>query len=108
MRRPFGAGLVQGVCCVNGCINLQRLKGITKNGRYYDKLCNYHHRMKYQIPQCPTDHNSIPNDRCVICGWDKGPCDRHRIEPKEGYKPTNVRVLCPNCHRLVTLGRITL
>lgn len=52
--------------------------------------------------------SSIPNKKCELCGWNKAPCDRHRIDNKKGYFAENVKVLCPNCHRLVTLNVIKL
>lgn len=50
----------------------------------------------------------IENGPCSICGWDEGPCDRHRIKPKRGYVKGNTKILCPNHHRLVTMGLIDL
>ena len=49
-------------------------------------------------------------DRCMICGWDKAPCDCHHIEPKgKNGKHTleNGVILCPNHHRLANLGMLT-
>lgn len=49
-------------------------------------------------------------DGCMRCGWNEGSCDVHHIIPRaEGGKMTleNGIVLCPNCHRLVTSGKIT-
>ena len=40
---------------------------------------------------------------CILCGWDKGTLDQHRIKPgREGgkYENGNILHLCPNCHRL--------
>ena len=41
---------------------------------------------------------------CERCGWDKAPIDRHRVEPERGYVPENLKLLCPNCHRLEHMG----
>ena len=51
---------------------------------------------------------NYPNDKCQRCGWDEGPCDRHRLKPELGYTEGNVFVLCPNCHRLLSMKFITL
>jgi hypothetical protein len=47
---------------------------------------------------------ALVNIKCDLCGWDKAPCDRHRIEKLKGYIKENVMILCPNCHRLATYG----
>ena len=47
--------------------------------------------------------NRIRTQPCSVCGWNKANCDVHRIIPaKRGgrYTEDNVKVLCPNCHRL--------
>jgi hypothetical protein len=46
---------------------------------------------------------------CYNCGWNLSYTDRHRIKPgREGGKYTreNIQSLCPNCHRVETLGVI--
>jgi len=45
----------------------------------------------------------MSTNKCVICGW-TGPCDKHRLEKKNGYIVLNVVSLCPNCHRLLHRG----
>lgn len=50
--------------------------------------------------------DKVPNPKCERCGWCDAPCDRHKVDPSLGYIKGNVRILCPNCHRLVTLGLI--
>ena len=47
------------------------------------------------------------NQVCARCGW-HGPCDHHRLDKNKGYVQENVLVLCPNCHRLVTMGLVEL
>jgi len=52
--------------------------------------------------------NRIYKPCCMICGWDKAPCDCHHIiERKNGGKNelNNGIILCPNCHRLVHFGQ---
>lgn len=92
-------------CEYPDCNRFGRNKGLYKNKIRYDRYCETHHRVRdayYKGKQ------TIPNKICELCGWDKAPCDRHRIDPKIGYTKTNIKVLCPNCHRLVTIGIIEL
>jgi len=42
----------------------------------------------------------IENTRCSECGW-QGPCQRHRLNPEEGYTKENMVILCPNDHALI-------
>jgi len=113
--RPKGSSYVQGECFMYGCNYKQRPKGKNRRGiKTYDFLCDYHHRLKYKIKN-PGEAStkmkwvkSIPNDECCLCGWNKAPCDRHRMVKEKGYTLDNIRILCPNCHRLVTYGIIKL
>lgn len=95
-------------CIFPGCTKLSRNKGKYKGKVRYDCYCEVHHRMKYKndnaISEYMLDRRKIDNSKCSVCGWDKAPCDRHRIKHDEGYKPENILVLCPNCHRLIHLG----
>lgn len=107
--RPKGTSFIRSQCLHEGCSNLQYFKGYLKDSRYYGKYCNKHRKMKnvkysYSLT---NEKRNISNEVCSRCGW-SGPCDRHRINNQLGYLPENVRVLCPNCHRLVTLELITL
>lgn len=55
--------------------------------------------------------NKLSQFGCSICGWNEASCDLHRIIcGKDGgkYKTSNLIVLCPNCHRLVHFGKISL
>ena len=89
------------ICEYPGCTNLGRNKGKYRNERIYDRFCDLHHRMRYdKAKQHFAFKLLIDNKKCKWCGWDKAPCDRHRIDPAKGYTKTNVIVLCPNCHRL--------
>ena len=110
--RPPGSAYIRGECFIEGCNQLQRFKGRDKQGRHrYAKVCDKHHRIRYNIGNPFEKYdlnfkNKLPNDKCEFCGWDKAPCDRHRKDSDRGYLPENVTILCPNCHRLVTLGLI--
>ena len=49
-------------------------------------------------------------DACMRCGWDEGPCDVHHISPKSlggAHTLDNGIILCPNCHRLTHVGKVT-
>lgn len=49
-------------------------------------------------------------DQCMRCGWDEAPCDSHHIEARRNggkYMLSNGVLLCPNCHRLAEMGKIT-
>ncbi len=111
--REYGTASVRRECVVEGCSNLQRSKGRTRSGVLnYDNYCNFHHKLKYTVPDgeglFKISKKYIENKKCVICGWDKGPCDRHRLDNTKGYEEGNVKILCPNCHRLVTLGIVSV
>jgi len=48
---------------------------------------------------------------CVSCGWDKDECDVHHIRGRKIENPhahSNLILLCPNCHRLVHKGKLSL
>ena len=94
-------------CEFPNCNNLGRNKGIYKGNTRYDRFCEMHHRLRYKISNERLSYLGkikIDNSKCEICGWDKAYCDRHRLNPKIGYKKENIKVLCPNCHRLATIG----
>ena len=83
--------------CACGNIALEKKR---VNGRiYYKAICGRCRRVKCFL------------SRCSMCGWDKAPCDTHRIVPgKDGgmYTQDNIAILCPNCHRLVHKGLLKL
>lgn len=89
-------------CIIKDCPRLGRNKGHWKGHTIYDRFCEIHHRLK--LGKNPFSSFNIKkdilNNKCEECGWDKASCDRHRIDPKQGYYRENVKVLCPNCHRL--------
>ena len=86
---------------------------------FYRAVCS-HHRYKQRVkterrvakPRIYTKTRyKLSSFPCKRCGWQEGPTDTHRIIPgrKGGkYNRENVVPLCPNCHRLVTLGLIEL
>lgn len=100
-------------CEVEGCSRWQRKKGDWKGKQVYDRYCNQHHCMRLaegggKLADFFAARYQIDNKRCGVCGWDRAYCDRHRKNPDKGYRPDNIAVLCPNCHRLVHLGKLSL
>jgi hypothetical protein len=92
-------------CSVEGCKNLSGLHGLNANGtKKYKSKCSTHHRQDSRGRKI----KKIKNDECENCGWDKAYCDRHRIKKELGYKEGNVKILCPNCHRLETIGLLII
>ncbi len=97
-------------CVIDGCHKMGRSKGKNFNGEsYYGLYCDFHHKTRSSFKEAPLfrAQATILNDKCERCGWDEAYCDRHRIQSEIGYTRSNVRVLCPNCHRLATIGKIT-
>lgn len=48
-------------------------------------------------------------DGCMRCGWAEAPSDTHHITPRRRggqFSVENGILLCPNCHRLVEVGKI--
>jgi len=96
-------------CNINGCDNVSMLDSRGKRR----KLCTKHHRAKYKIPNLSGKDrikSKFVNTECTLCGL-TGPCDRHRvIMGKDGgkYIKGNVIILCPNCHRLLHLGKLEI
>jgi hypothetical protein len=96
---------IRKTCEFKDCTSSGRNIGSDKKGnKLWGRYCDKHHRNRYP----GYKRESIDNRQCVICGWSEGPCDRHRIIPKLGYIQSNIRVLCPNHHRLVTYNIITV
>ncbi len=100
-------------CRVPGCNNLQA----RKHGNFPDSrprfrsVCQDHLRKKDFVGNPPPSGNyarkQLRKPACELCGYNKAPCDIHRIVPgaKGGkYVEDNVITLCPNCHREVTIG----
>ncbi len=92
-------------CSIEGCSNIRMSKGTNARGKKrYRNICSTHHKQKSGLIW------GLGTKKCSICNW-SGPCDKHRIKfGKDGGKYTlgNVAVLCPNCHRLLHLGKLKL
>ena len=97
------------ICLVKHCGRPCRNKGLIKGVKYFGNKCNQCHRnSKFKDRDFGLTLSEIPNPKCERCGWADAPCDRHKKEPLLGYIRENVVILCPNCHRLVTLGLVKL
>lgn len=88
---------IRSKCSIKDCNNLVRQD---KKRNWFDKLCESHHRKKYNIPNYQWKRRKFINTQCVLCGH-TGICDRHRI--KKGidggkYTEGNVLILCAKCH----------
>lgn len=99
------------ICAYPGCNKPGRNKGLYYGNRRWGRFCELHHKKKRtesedSFIEFNIDRKEIDNSKCSACGWDKAYCDRHRIKKEVGYMKENVIVLCPNCHRLATLGLI--
>lgn len=98
-------------CQEKGCNNLAKSQGRHKDGTHRHKKYCYKHCCGKKYMNSRTRRKiKFPNLKCILCRWE-GPCDRHRIKlGKDGgkYESGNVVILCPNCHRLLHLGRIFL
>lgn len=93
------------ICIWEGCKSLTKNKGRNVKGKsiYDTKWCCRHYRLRSNKSMTL---NSIDNKTCEACGWEEAYCDRHRIVPALGYTKENVKILCPNCHRLATIGKL--
>ena len=88
-------------CSVLGCGRMGRNKGTVNGATRYDHKCENHHRTKVRLEASSMFFRKhIKNATCETCGWSQSYCDRHRIIPTVGYTRDNVKILCPNCHRL--------
>jgi hypothetical protein len=86
------------ICKIDGCNRLGRNKGMLNGKRIYGNVCEKHR--SDGVTNGFNVKRNIENKKCEECGWDKAPCDRHRIIPILGYVDGNVKILCPNCHRI--------
>ena len=98
------------ICADEDCEYPTRNKGFVNGRRRYGRMCEIHHKRLKSFKELPFFKGKlIDNSECVKCGWNEAYCDRHRINPKKGYTRKNVKVLCPNCHRLETIkGKIKI
>jgi len=122
-RRGFGPAPIGGLetivatmkdrplCAIDGCDRVAKKHKRRSDGSWiYRSLCNRHHNERYgrsNANAAQRKKEQIDNSKCFLCGWDRGPCDRHRIKAgKDGgkYIQDNVISICPNCHRLLHLG----
>lgn len=96
-------------CMYLGCTKLGRHKGRTKGGKQrWGRYCEKHHKYKGHDIDIES-HPHYNGEFCQRCKWAEGPCDHHRKDNTKSYKEKdNVVILCPNCHRLVTFGIITI
>lgn len=103
------------ICSVAGCNQQGALNRKSGEKAYYRSKCTRHHRKQYGMASYRS--GSLGEEKkgirltlkpCMICGWDEGPTDTHRLQPAKGYTRTNCVPLCPNCHRLVTVGLLEL
>lgn len=96
-------------CIIPECNLMGRNKGMIDGKRIYGNKCVIHHKKKTGNTSFYTHIvDRISNLKCDICGWDKDICDRHRLNPEIGYTKENIKILCPNCHRLVTNKKLIL
>ncbi len=106
-------------CSIGGCNNLAVKRGRLKNNSIsFRKFCDRHRRERYNSPRALGVEGRrrlrkkllFPNKKCIICDWE-GPCDRHRIifgQNGGKYIKGNVVIVCPNCHRLIHLGKLNI
>ena len=106
-------------CSIDGCCNNAVSRGRKKDGTvYYRDICSGHHKRKYNMPTISSVRKkelgetlNMNRSSCVLCGWDKAVCDRHRIKfGSDGgaYIHENVISVCPNCHRLIHMNLIKI
>lgn len=98
------------ICRIEGCKSLGRWSKKVGNKIYRGSLCDRHHRKEYHMEYQKRKFQRRFKDRglcnkCSLCGW-IGPCDIHKKEQGGQYNMKNVISICPNCHRLVHLGKI--
>lgn len=94
-----------------------------KYGYGYVSVNNWIHKYKIQTRTMgdyleKTTFSSIARElkkekhnTCEICGWNKASCDvHHKIKQCNNgtHDKSNLIVLCPNCHRMVTEGKMMI
>ncbi len=97
--------LRRGVTRSCGCMVSQRAK--TRNIKAWNKGQTYNIKNGSHVYRSKHAWAKAVRKKlgkiCVLCGWDKAPCDvHHKIRRSKGGRNTicNGIVLCPNCHRL--------
>lgn len=106
-------------CIVEGCNAIGEWNKSINGKIYRRKWCTKHRKRFYGIAikkKSKSQHDKsrrklLQNGslkKCSICGWDKANCDMHRTTNGGSYKIDNIKVLCPNCHRLVHLGLLII
>lgn len=96
-------------CTTPGCVRMGRNKGIRDGKVYFGSKCRFCHRKGIiGIGYEQYILGRKDNKKCERCGWNEGPCDRHRVIPSLGYIDSNIIILCPNCHRLETFNIIDI
>lgn len=110
----LGKDYSQRKCAIPDCPKLGSWKKRYQNRIYRSKLCTQHERVRWHKKHKtwkPKWRELLKASPCKLCGWDKDKVDTHRIiHGKDGgtYKKENTIGLCPNCHRLVHVGKIIL
>jgi len=103
------------ICRIEGCNNLGRWSKRIRNKIYRASLCDKHHTKRYGMERSPASRRKSKekfkdrglDTKCMICGWE-GPCDVHRKDPIGTYNMENMMSSCPNCHRLIHRGLLTI
>ncbi len=106
------------VCDMCGELVYRRPTQLKLNKNNYCSALCQHESMRKKGPKMGSRNKRIPRrirkergDICQVCGWDEARCDVHHIvEWSEGGtdEPDNLIVLCPNHHRLVHEGDLSV
>lgn len=90
---------VRGVCCVEGCNNLQTSRGEGK----YRPICSVHHRMRNEKA---FEYRNYKGLICEVCGFVPQHSCQLDVDHINGdhsdNREENLQTLCANCHRLKT------
>src|SRR5215218_4773207 len=89
-------------------------KALYKGTKIYRTVCQKHHRRRIYARTTGSnwwfkEMTDMSRRPCIQCGWNESFVDRDRITPASavgGYVKGNVVPLCPNCHRIKTLGML--
>lgn len=86
--------------CSRECGNQHKNQLRRENGEWDNSISNYRSKAMQTYEQ-----------KCLCCGWDEDPriLEAHHIdEDRTNGKIENLCLLCPTCHRKITLGYYTL